>query len=139
MAKQTALYLTKAIKNGVTTIVPADTTGWKSVYTAGGDDAVVKGLLVTSDDTAAVNLRVGIEVSSVVYQIGCIAIAAGSGTSGSANAVDAFNALAIPGLPLDRDWKRILPLAAGAILKVAAKATVGTGKTVTVVAIAEEY
>lgn len=139
MAKQTSLYLTQAVKTAAATVVAADTTGWKTVYTAGADDAVLKGLLAVSDDTSAVNLRVGLDIGSTVYQIGCINLPAGAGTNGTANGIDLLNALSIPGLSLDRDFKRILPLAAGVIVKVAALATVTSGKTVTVTAIAEEY
>ena len=139
MAKQTSLYLTKGIVNAAVTVAAADTTSWKTVYTAASDDAIVKGLLCASDDTAAVNLRVGLSIGGTVYQIGCVNIPAASGTDGTANAVDVLNALAMPGLPLDRDWKRILPLQGGVILKVAAKATVTSAKTVTVTALVEEY
>jgi hypothetical protein len=45
----------------------------------------------------------------------------------------------MPFLPLDRNGKRILPLLAGTVLKVAALATVTAAKTVTVTAIVEEY
>ena len=139
MAKQTSLYLTQTLKTAAVTVVPADTTGWKTVYTAGADDAVLKGLLAVSDDTSAVNLRIGLDIGSTVYQIGCVRLPAAAGTDGSANAIDLLNAVSIPGLPLDRDFKRIFPLEAGTILKVAALATVTSGKTVTVTALAEEY
>ncbi len=139
MSKQTSLYLTKALKTAAVTIVPADTTAWKTVYTAASDDAVVKGLLCVSDDTAAVNLRVALTIGGTDYQIGTVNIPIASGTNGTANAVDVLNSVAMPGLPLDRDWKRILPLMAGVVLKVAALATVTTAKTVTVTALIEEY
>jgi hypothetical protein len=139
MAKQTSLYLTQALKTAAATIVPADTTGWKTVYTAGADDAVVKGLLAVSDDTSAVNLRIGLDIGSTVYQIGTVRLPAAAGSDGAANGIDLLNAVSIPGLPLDRDFKRILPLQGGTILKVAALGTVTSGKTVTVTSLAEEY
>ena len=139
MSKQTSLYLTKGVQTKPVTIVPADTTTLKTLYTVSADDAVVKGLICVSDDTAAVNLRVLVTISGTDYQIGTVNIPIASGTNGTAAAVDVLNSASMPGLPLDRNGKRILPLVGGAVLKVAALATVTTAKTVTVTAIIEEY
>ena len=139
MAKQTNLYFTKLVKNKAVQIVPADTTALKTLYTAAADDAILKGLLCVSDDTAAVNLRILLNIGGTDYQIGTVNIPIASGTNGTANAIDAINSLALPGLPLDANGKRFLPLETGTILKVAALATVTAAKTVTVVAIIEEY
>lgn len=141
MAKQTTLFLPVGFVTAGVTIVPADTTAWKTVYTASANDAVVKGLACVSDDTAAVNVRIGIDVAGAgtVRQIATVNIPIASGTNGAANAVDLLNAAALPFLPVDPSGKRILPLKAGDILKVAALATVTTAKTITVTALAEEY
>jgi len=139
MAKTTSLPLTQSIKNAGVTILPADTTALKTLYTAGANDAVVKSIICVSDDTAAVNLRVLINIAGTDYQIGTVNVPIASGTNGTANAVDVLNSTALPGLPLDRNGKRILPLVGGAIVKVAALATVTAAKTVTVTAIVEEY
>lgn len=139
MSKQTELFLPAAIKNAGVTIVPADTTARKTVYTASANDAIIKGVSCVSDDTAAVNLRVFVDIGGTEYQIGTVNIPIASGTNGAANAVDVLNSTAMSHLPLDRNGKRILPLAAGAILKVAALATVTAAKTVTITATVEEY
>lgn len=139
MPKQTDLYLPAALKNAAVTIVPGDTTTQKTLYTASANDAIIKGILVASDDTAAVNLRVFVDIGGTAYQIGTVNIPIASGTNGTANAVDALNSTAMPGLPVDRNGKRVLPLAAGCILKVAALATVTSAKTVTVSALIEEF
>lgn len=139
MAKQTDLFLTANFGAAAATIEAADTTAWVTVYTATGDDAIVKGLACTSDDTAAVVLRLGIDIAATIYQIGSVNIPIASGTNGVANAIDCLNASACPFLPVDRNGKRILPLPAGAVLKVAALATVTSGKTITITALTEEY
>lgn len=139
MAKQTNLYLTAELNNPAVTIVPADTTALKTLYTASANDAVVKSLMCVSDDTAAVNLRVLLTVSGTDYQIGTVNIPIASGTNGTANAIDVLNAISLPGLPIDRNGKRVLPLKTGVILKVAALATVTAAKTVTISACVEEY
>jgi hypothetical protein len=139
MAKQIELFLPAALKNAGVTIVPADTTDLKTLYTAAANDAVLKSLAVVSNDTTAVNLRVFLTIGGTDYQIGTVNIPIASGTNGTANAVDVLNSTAMPFLPLDRNGKRILPLLAGTVLKVAALATVTAAKTVTVTAIVEEY
>lgn len=139
MAKQINLYLPAGFVSAAVTIVPADTTAWKTVYTAATNDAVVKSLACVSNDTAAKIVRVGIDIGGTVFQIGAVNIPIASGTNGIAAAVDLLQASQLPFLALDRSGKRILPLKAGNILKVAAVATVTENKTLTVTALAEEY
>ena len=129
MSKQTSLFLPAGFATAGVTIVAADTTAWKTVYTAPANDAVVKGLACVSDDTSARNARIGIDVggAGTVRQIATVAIPIASGTDGTANAVDMLNSAAMPFLPVDRNGKRILPLKAGDILKVAALAAVRAG------------
>lgn len=139
MAKQTSLFLPAGYATAGTTILPADVTNWKVVYTATANDAVIKSVGCVSNDTAAINIRIGVDVGGVVYPIGAINVPPGAGTNGVTNAVDLLNASAFPNLPVDRNGKRCLPLKAGNILKVAALTTVTAAKTLTVFATAEEY
>ena len=139
MAKQTALYLTKGIANAAVTLTSSDTTAWKTVYTASADDAMVKMLSAASDDTAAVNLRIGIDIGGTVFQIGTVNIPIATGTNGTANAVNLMNRTALPFLPIDGVGNPYIPLKAGSILKVAALATMTAAKTLTVTSSSEEY
>lgn len=145
MAKQTNLYLTKGFVTASVSIAynvtsPTDETGWRTVYTAAADDAVVKGLSAVSSDTVAINLRIGIDVggAGTVYQIATVNIPIASGANGTANTVDLLNPSALPYLPVDRNGKRMLPLKGGDILKVACLAAMTAGAVV-VTAFAEEY
>lgn len=139
MAKQTALYLSKNFAAAGATLTSADTTAWKTIYTAAADDATIKALACTSNDTAAVNLRLGIDISGTVYQIGCVNVPIAAGTNGTAPAVDLLSPAALPFLAVDRNGKRVLSLKAGTVLKVAALATMTAAKTLTVVALPEEF
>ena len=139
MAKQTDLFLTANFTSAGVALTSANTTAWAAVYTGPPNDGIVKGLSCVCDDTAAVNLRIGIDVGGTVYQIATVNIPIASGTNGTAAAIDLLNAAALPFLPVDRNGKRILPLKSGNILKVAALATMTSGKTLTVTALAEEY
>lgn len=137
--KQTALYLTKGIVNAAVTLTSADTTAWKAVYTASADDSLVKMLSAVSDDTAAINLRIGIDIGGTVYQIGTVNVPIATGTNGTANSVNLINRTALPHLPLDGVGNPYIPLKSGATLKVAALATMTAAKTLTVMSASEEY
>lgn len=149
MAKQTNLYLPTGYQDGFCTILPADTTAWKGIVQIAADDANLKVFSAVSDDTAAVNLRIGINVGGslsgntitggTTYQIGTVNIPIASGTNGTAAAVDLLNSTAMPQCAIDRNGKRFLPMVGGNILCVAALATVTTAKTVTVIAKTEKY
>ena len=139
MAKKTSLFLTQgACPTGVT-LTSSDTTAWKTVFTASADDANLKVLSCVSDDTSAVNLRVGIDIGGTVFQIATVNIPIAAGTNGVAPAVDLLNSISMPFLAVDLAGKRILQLQAGNLLKVAALATMTSAKTLTVVAIPENY
>ena len=141
MAKQTSLYLTKGHATAAATLTSANTSAWVTLYTAAADDAVIKALAGVSDSTAAITLRLGIDVAGAgtVRQIATVIIPIAAGTNGTAPAIDLLNSLDLPFLPVDRTGKRILPLKGGDILKAAALATITTAKTLTLTALVEEY
>jgi hypothetical protein len=139
MAKQTSLYVTDEIVGAGASFVNADGTAYKTVYTAGADDAVVKSLMATSNDTAAVNLKIAIHDGTADRIIGTVNVPATSGTNGTAAAVDLLAAAVMPGLPLDQNGKRIIPMQNGHLLKVAPLVAVTATKQVDVFAMVEEY
>jgi len=75
------------------TIVTADTTNWVTLYDNSAGSAAVRleALNLCSDDTATVNIQIGVEVSSVQYLIGTASAVTLSGTNGSAAIVNALN------------------------------------------------
>jgi hypothetical protein len=139
MAKSTSLFLPKGANNQSVTLTNADTTVAKLCFTAGADDSNVKSIMVCSDDTAAINLKIYLTRGGVDYLIGTVNIPTLSGTNGVAPAVDALNAVALPGLPLDSVGKRYIPMKTGDTLKVGALVTMTSGKTCTVSVVGEDY
>lgn len=139
MAKQTNLYLPRGFDAAAETIENADGTNWVTIYTAPADDATIKSLSCVCNDTAARDIRLGLEIDSTVYQFGTVNVPIGSGTNGTAPAVDLLSPAALPMLPADRNGKRILTLPGGTVLKAAALAAVTSGKTLTIAALAEIY
>jgi hypothetical protein len=139
MAKSQALNVTQNIKTPGVSFVNADGVANKTLVTAGANDSVVKSIMVTSSDTAVVNLKVSVGDGITDRVIGAVAVAIASGTNGAAASVDLLNAASLPGLPLDQNGKRVLPLQAGYLVKVAPLVAVTAAKNVDVIAVVEDY
>ena len=139
MAKSTSLNFTQEIEIAGKQLTSASTTALQTLYTAGTNDAVVKSLIATSDDSAAINLKVVINDGTTDLLLGTVRIAAASGTDGAAATVDILGSSLLPGLPRDLNNRAILPLKNGHILKVGALATMTSAKTANIVAVIEEY
>lgn len=139
MAKTNTIPVTQNIKTVGGTFVNADSTTAKTIYTAGSNDAIIKTLNLTSNDTSAVNIQLLVNDGTADRLLGTVRVATLSGTDGAAPSVDALGGTLIPSLPYDANGKRVLPLQAGHILKWAPLVAVTAAKTVTLFAQAEEY
>lgn len=139
MSKSTALNITQKLKLGSATIVAADTSTVKTVYSAGADDTVIKGLQIVSDDTTARVVNIYTNNGTTDSLLGAVSVAASSGTNGTLAAVDLLSGTIFPGLPYDANGKRIMYLPAGYSLKVSSQSTVTAAKTLTVTAITEDF
>ncbi|HLA15266.1 MAG TPA: hypothetical protein VJZ72_00070 [Candidatus Limnocylindrales bacterium] len=118
------------------TIVPADTTGKKTLYTAGANGGRLLSCAVASDDTAAVRVNIYVTVSAIDYNIGQVTVPIGAGTGTTdAPSVNLLDGTKLPFL--DADGSILLP--AGAIVKVAANATITAAKTVWFTPVALDY
>jgi hypothetical protein len=117
--------------NAGVTVVNADGTNLKTIYTAGVNGGRVDGILVCSDDTAAVNLAFYINDGAADLYIGNVTIPIGSGYT-TVVKVDAMSVLRLA-------YQNFIQLAAGFILKCNAVAAVTAAKTVTVVAVGGDF
>lgn len=139
MAKLEAFNQTQNIKFAAVTILPADASALKTVFTAGANDSIVKSLIVVSDDTAARVLDLYINNGTTDFRIGAVNIPLASGNAGAVANVDLLSGAWITGLPFDGSGKRVLPLPANYVLKVSSQSTVTAAKTITVACMAEDY
>ena len=137
--KSEAIYSTKLIKNPAVAIVNADASALKTLYTAGADDAIVRSIMVVSDDTSARNVTLYLNNGVADFPLCTVALAIGQGTNGTTASIDLLSSAYVPGLSYDQNGKRILPLQAGYTLKIAATTTITAGKQISVVGVAEEY
>lgn len=139
MAKTTNLNFTQSIKLTQATIVNADSTTKKTLFTAGANDSVVKSLHAISDDTAAKVVNVYVNDGTTDNYIGAVTVPITSGFTGAIAAVDLLNGTLFPNLPYDANGKRVLPLPAGYVVKVSVQAAVTAAKTIYVTCMAEDY
>lgn len=139
MAKQISLFLPKGVNNSSVTIVNADGTATKTLFTAGADDSDVDSIIVTSNDTAARILVLYVTRSAVDYILGSVTIQAGAGTDGFNFTFDFINFINIPGLPMNNVGKQYLRLKTGDTLKVAVTTAVTAAKTIYVSAFGQDY
>ena len=150
MAKTLTLPIPQNFGCGYCQLTSADTTAWKGVYSVPVEGAELKCFSAVSDDnTAAVNLRLGVNIGGTLsgttitggttYPVGIVNVPINSGAAASINAVDLLNVTNLPWAALDRNGKRVWPLKGGAILAIAALATMTSAKTLTAFATTEEY
>jgi hypothetical protein len=127
-------------KNGNITIVNADASGLKTVYTGGADGSKIVGLLVASDDTSARDVQWGITVGAVFYPLGTVSIPITAGTIAATPMVNLLDLTKSPGLPIDSDGNPYVFLASASYtLQIKALTTVTAAKTISVSAIAADW
>ena len=105
--------------------INADTNG-VVCYTAGAYGGIIESLIVSSTDTAAVNLIVYMLDGATVHHLAVVNVPIASGTNGTAANVDILNA--IQGLPVNSQFKKYIPLRANMTLKVAVLAAMTANK-----------
>jgi hypothetical protein len=131
MAANTSPIFILAPTNGSPqTFASGDTTTKKTVYTAGSNGARIDSIMVSTDDTTAVNLAFFVSISGTDYYIGNVNVPIGSGYTTVAR-VDAISTLA----PI----LGYLTLPASALLKCNCVATMTAAKTTTVAPMGGDY
>lgn len=139
MAKQFSLFLPKGANNNSITLVNADGTALKLLFTAGADDSDVDSITVTSSDTVARILSLYVTRGGVDYILGTVTIGAGTGTDGFNFNIDLLNPINFQGLPLNNVGKPYLRLKSGDTLKVAVTTAVTAAKTIYIMAFGQDY
>jgi hypothetical protein len=140
MAKSTALDLPQNINNQSVQLTSATTTVSQLIFTPGADDSGVVAIIVTSNDTAAINLQIFRTVSGTDYLLGTVRIPASSGVGGATASVDVLGSTLLPGLPTDNTGKPYLPVQKTTdTLRAAPLATMTAGKTCTVNVFGDSY
>lgn len=124
-----------AVNNGSVTIVNADGTTAKTLFSAGANGSRIDQIVCTSDDSASETIQLIINDGSNNNIVGEISIPAGAGTNGSTKGVKVINSTDLPWLP---DSGSIF-IKTGYSIKVKSKAAVTAAKTLTFVLFAGDY
>jgi len=116
---------------GVVQILPADTTSYKTLLTAGASGSVVTNISVHSTDTSAKDVTLTVTVSGTDYPIGIVSIPA---NTGNANNIASLNFLEQTNITSafnrDVNGNKYLELPSNATLRVKVGTTVTTAKAI---------
>lgn len=125
------------IRTPVVSIANADSTTFKSFMAAGSGGSRLDACSITNSDASnACVVQIAIQVGSVDYEIGEVTVPAGSGTNGSAKAVNMLNSIDLPQLS---NTLNVMFLASGATLRVRTKTAVSGVNTVRFVGFGGDY
>ena len=115
----------------------------KICYTAGAYGGQVESIMISTNDTAAVNaiLYAFDPSGSVVHHLGIVAVPASSGNLGTVPNVDALNGsgVVLQGLPVNYVFKKILPMRPNFTLKVAVLAAMTANKILICKTLGSDY
>lgn len=84
-------------------ILPADTTTLKTVVTGGANGTKVVAVIVSSSDTAAQSVQLGITRAGVFYPLCTVSVPITAGQVSGAPPVNMLAPENCPGLPVDND------------------------------------
>jgi len=133
-------YNTPNTDVGSGTAISAGTLGSNTngvtCFTAGAYGAIVESLVISTDDTAAVNVWFYIYRGTTVIPLGIVAVALRSGDLGTVANVDALagSGVTLIGLPVNNQGKRFISLEASDVLKFAVLANMTASKSLYVTA-----
>lgn len=130
MAANTSPIFPLTPKTSTVTLVNADGTTKKTLITAGANGSKIDAVKILSDDTATVTLSFYLNKGGTDYLVGTVSVTAGTGITAGTSPAEALEYV---------NDGYALALEAGIVLKVAASASVTSGKTVTVVAHAGDF
>jgi hypothetical protein len=151
MAKTTTNPFTQTIKNPTAVLFNSSLAIGTGDYgtappntvlfaTAGVEGAIIKGITVSSSDTAVRTLQFFISKDSGTTQtlLFTIAVPANSGFTTVAM-VDVLTTATVLGLPVDQSGRPVIPLEAGARIYVGTTVAVTSGRTVYVDGFQEDF
>lgn len=151
MAKTYRVPVTQTLQSIVQSFVNADgavgttlttaPSNTKLLFTAGTEGAVVKSLMVASDDSSArvFVLYISPDSGTTFYCIGTVNIPVNSGATGAIANIDLFGSSVLLGLQFDQSGKAVLPLEASHRLYGGVQVAVTAAKTIVVTGVAEDY
>ena len=121
------------------TLVNADGTASKTIYTAPANGVRIDALNFASTDTSARDVQLIINKSGTDYLVGTISVPIGAGNTSGAGAKNALADANIPLAVADPYGNKVIWLEGNAILKVLAPVAITAAKQITITGLAAEY
>ncbi len=120
--------------------INADTNG-VAIYTAGTNGGRVESLMLSTNDTAAVNCFIYILNGTTVKPLGMVNVPLSSGNTASLANIDALrgSGVTLQGLPLDVTGKPYIPLMGGEVLKMSCLANMTAAKVCCATALGADF
>ena len=129
----------QAVNNGVQSFANADGQTKKTIFTAGANGSRLTEILVSSTDTSARDIVVGITVSATNYDLFIVNIPITAGTVNSAPTVSYLKQAQCPGMALDAYGNPYLDLPSGTTVYAYAPVSVTAAKQINVWAMGANY
>lgn len=140
MAKSATLNVTQDANNKGITFVNADGTTAKDLFVADATDgSKLYSIAATTSDTSANNVQLFYNDGTTSFLIATVRVAIASGTDGEAASVNLLNAAACPFVRKDNGENPFIEVKAGHKITVAPLVAVTADKTLTLVALGEDY
>lgn len=129
MAKTFTVPYPQTCNNIDGTIVAADTTSKKTVFTAGANDSVIKSFGLTNSDSGAhiVHVYVNVGGGGTDRLIGTVNVLGSGGSDGTTPALDVMRSTIIPFFALDAYGNSTVTLKASSTIKIASGSTLSGG------------
>lgn len=132
----------QTIVNTPVTIVNADGTNKKTVYTGGTNGSKVENILITNTDTNAYTIQFFMTISATDYLIGSINLPVSAGNTSAAPTINPLSTAGNwgPALNLDSNGNPYIYVANGSTLKAAiSTGSVTAAKTITILAQGDDF
>ena len=138
MAKTPTPAFTQNIVHSITQFLPADTTNFKTIATAGADDSQITSIIINNNDISNIAFF-SIDNGSSSSVISHCIIPANSGTDGSTDIVSVLNADTFYNRKLDNNANPYLLLGANHTLKMKLNTAISATKEINVICTLENY
>lgn len=139
MAMNTVPRFPDVPKWNAVTILPADTTTLKTLWTPPANGSKIVSINVASDDTATKDMQLWVSKGGTDYLLGTKTIAITAGFITGTPAFNWFDGVQIPAIPVDADGQRYLLLESGAVLKAKVTVAVTAAKTIYISAFGMDF
>lgn len=140
MAVTATPALPQTPKSAKVQILPAGTTAVQTLYTGGSNGSKVTAVIVSSSDTSARDVQLGITNTAVFYPLCTVTIPITAGQVTGTAPVNMLSITNLPGLPVDNDGQPYIYLtSASDVLGIKSLTTVTTAKEIDVTAFGADF